>query len=132
MTLNPLKLLGAWLDAREERRLAAKRRVLGEPEPHPQAGAFISKRTWVQRIVQKFFPKEYIPVGDYAFGVTSCVDMHFDWKDRLRLLVSGHVYCEVRVETRQHVDVENTVVVLFVEEPSTISGGVLTFEKDQP
>ena len=56
-------------------------------------------RGWVALFVRRFFPPNWDkwpdPIPNAAHGLTTITKIRLDWKDRLRVLVSGRLTVEV-------------------------------------
>jgi hypothetical protein len=52
-----------------------------------------------KKLLRRIFPRQHVPVPENAgHYMRTFVDVHLDWKDRLRTLVSGHVIVETITE----------------------------------
>lgn len=84
-----------------------------------------AKRTLVQRVLSKLFPAPALPdMGDcpaeqgWAQGyLQTNHNVHLDWKDRLRVLVSGRVRSVIYQRTDVHVDRVQVQAVVWVAPP---------------
>jgi hypothetical protein len=62
----------------------------------------IPKRTLMQRLLRRLFPSQHLPpidpIPEWARGESlTQVRVRVDWRDRLRLLVSGRACIDVRL-----------------------------------
>lgn len=72
-----------------------------------------------RRALRRLFPSQRTePPTDRPYCRTY-VDTHFDWKDRLRILVSGRVRTELVVEADTEIPVLHSTAVVYVMPPFT-------------
>lgn len=78
------------------------------------------KRSWYERLLARLFPVRLPPDKEPSFSVRGYIRtdvITYDWKDRLRTLVSGHLKVQVATYTEnEHGNVES-VSSLHVERP---------------
>lgn len=61
-------------------------------------------RSFMQRFWSRLYPQQRVPIPEDLEGfapryMTTGVVAHFDWKDRLRVLVSGNLRVEIQTKT---------------------------------
>lgn len=89
-----------------------------------QASAFYAKdtRPFWRRWIAQLFPSKAVPIPDGLEGfapsymVTHVVSV-LDWRDRLRVLVSGRIHVEIKTKTDVVVSEMHSESVLYVEAP---------------
>jgi hypothetical protein len=80
--------------------------------------------TILHRFLARLFPARYlleIPEDTEGFApsyIVTKVVSHLDWKDRLRVLISGNVHCETRTKTDVIVNKMVSESVVYVMPPS--------------
>lgn len=61
-------------------------------------------RTWLQKFWSRLYPQAHVPIPEDLEGfapsyMVTGVVTHLDWKDRLRVLVSGNLRVEIQTKT---------------------------------
>jgi hypothetical protein len=83
-------------------------------------------RSLGRRLLDRLFPQRRLPIPEDTEGfapsymVTGCV-CHLDWRDRLRVLVSGRVRIEIQTKTDVVVSRMQSQSVVCVLPPSRAS-----------
>ena len=77
----------------------------------------------VQRFLIWLFPARYLAIPEDTEGfapsyMVTQVITHLDWKDRLRVLVSGVVHCETRTKTDVIVNKMVSESIVYVMPPA--------------
>lgn len=100
---------------------AADAPVAGPPAPQ----AFYAEptpKTLLQRATDRLFPTKWLQVSDvegFAPGnMRTDIRNVLDWRDRLRVLVSGTLMCEIRTVTNVHIERAQSVAVCYVAKPT--------------
>ena len=74
-----------------------------------------------RRTVHRFFPVKFGDWPDWIFethnGLCTDVTIHFDWRDKLRILFGGRVFVETRTRTANDPGPSKSHTRVYVQEP---------------
>lgn len=79
-----------------------------------------ARRTWWRRVLWHLFPCQYIEAPDHGHYMRTRVETQFDWKDRLRILISGRVTTETVTETENMAGFCRSRSVQYVRAPGDL------------